>query len=287
MTTMVWHHATGTLSLDRPRIFGIVNVTPDSFSDGGRLQSVDDARRLIDRLIAEGADAIDIGGESTRPQGAVAVSAEDERRRVLPVLIAALADNPGLVISVDTVKSCVANECLDAGASIINDVSGFRLDTDMPAVCASSRAGVVLMHSRGDVADMATYAHATYGSDPVGEIVAELRSAVDVATRAGVTADRIVLDPGIGFAKRSEHSLAALRELRRVAELGHPVMVGVSRKRFIGELTGVELPAERVAGTVGANVAALERGARIFRVHDVTPNREALDVAWAIGSDRP
>src|SRR5262249_3342732 len=134
---------------------------------------------------------------------------------------------------------------------------------------------------------MATYAHASYGDDPVGEIVAELRAAADVATRAGIATDRVVLDPGIGFAKRSEHSLAALRELRRVAELGHPVMVGVSRKRFIGELTGVTAPAERVAGTVGANVAALERGARIFRVHDVKPNREALDVAWAIGTGRP
>jgi dihydropteroate synthase len=285
MTT--WHHATGTLSLDRPRIFGIVNVTPDSFSDGGRLQTVDDARRLVDRLIAEGADAIDVGGESTRPQGAVPVTVDEERRRVLPVIVAALADHPGVLVSVDTVKACIAKDCLDAGASVVNDVSGFRLDAEMPAVCASSGAGVVLMHSRGDVAGMATYAHATYGDDPVGEIVAELRAAADVATRAGIATDRVVLDPGIGFAKRSEHSLAALRELRRVVALGHPVMVGVSRKRFIGELTGVGTPAERVAGTVGANVAALERGALLFRVHDVKPNREALDVAWAIGTGRP
>jgi dihydropteroate synthase len=278
----LWHHATGTLSLDRPRIFGIVNVTPDSFSDGGRLASVDDARRHIERLIAEGADAIDVGGESTRPQGATPVSAEEELRRVVPVIAAALADHPGLLVSVDTVKATVAKECLAAGAAIVNDVSGFRLDDELPGVCAASQAGVVLMHSRGDVADMATFTHATYGDDAVGDIVRELRAGVDRASAAGVAAERIVLDPGIGFSKRSAQSLAALRELRRVLEIGHPVMVGVSRKRFIGELTGVSKPADRVAGTVGANVAALGRGARLFRVHDVKPNREALDVAWAI-----
>jgi dihydropteroate synthase len=280
--TMDWHHATGALSLEAPRIVGIVNVTPDSFSDGGRLPSVDDARRLVDRLLAEGADAIDVGGESTRPQGAVPVSAEEELRRVLPVIEAAAADHPGVLISVDTVKARVAQACLEAGASIVNDVSAFRLDPQMGAVCAAAHAGVVLMHSRGDVADMATFAHATYGHDPVGEIVAELRAAERVATAAGIAPERIVLDPGIGFSKRSEQSLAALRELHRLVVVGRPVMVGVSRKRFIGELTRVATAADRVAGTVGANVSALERGARLFRVHDVKPNREALDVAWAI-----
>jgi dihydropteroate synthase len=279
---MNWQHATGTLPLDCPRIFGIVNVTPDSFSDGGRVTGVDDARRLIDGLITDGADAIDIGGESTRPQGAVPVSADDELRRVIPVIVAAAADHPGLLISVDTVKARVAGECVDAGASIVNDVSGFRLDAAMPAVCASSGAGVVLMHSRGDVADMATFTYATYGDDPVGEIVGELRAAVARARGAGIAPERVVVDPGIGFSKRSVHSVASLRELHRVIELGFPVMVGVSRKRFIGELTDVSTPSDRVAGTVGANVAALDRGARLFRVHDVKPNREALDVAWAI-----
>jgi dihydropteroate synthase len=277
-----WHHATGTLSLEKPRIFGIVNVTPDSFSDGGRLATVDDARRLIDRLIADGADAIDVGGESTRPQGAKPVSADEELSRVVPVVLAAVADHPGVPISVDTVKAPVAAECLAAGASIVNDVSAFRLDPDMPRVCAAARAGVVLMHSRGDVADMATFAHATYGDDPMGEIARELGTAMSAARAAGIPDERIVLDPGIGFSKTSAHSLAALRELQRLVALGAPVMVGVSRKRFIGELTRVSTPADRVAGTVGANVAALERGARLFRVHDVRPNREALDVAWAI-----
>ena len=279
---MLWRHATGSLSLDRPRILGIVNVTPDSFSDGGRLASVDDARRLIDSLVAEGADVIDVGGESTRPQGATPVSIDDELRRVIPVIEAVVRDHPATPVSVDTVKAAVADRALDAGASIVNDVSGFRLDANMPEVCARRGAGVVLMHSRGDVADMATFAHATYGDDPVGEIVAELRSRADSAERAGCGRDRIVVDPGIGFAKRSEQSLAVLGQLRRVAALGYPVLVGVSRKRFIGELSGVAVPAERVAGTIAANVSALERGALLFRVHDVGVARQALDVAWAV-----
>ncbi len=237
--------------------------------------------------MADGADAVDVGGESTRPQGAVPVSVDEELRRVVPVIAAAVADHPGLLISVDTVKARVATECVAAGASIVNDVSAFRLDPEMPAVCARVGVGVVLMHSRGDVADMATFAHATYGDDPVSEIAGELCSAVERATTAGIPVERIVLDPGIGFSKRSAQSIAVLRELNRIAAIGRPVMVGVSRKRFIGELTGVTTPADRVAGTVGANVASLERGARLFRVHDVKPNREALDVAWAILGGRP
>jgi dihydropteroate synthase len=279
---MHWRHATGILALDKPRILGVVNVTPDSFSDGGRLASIDDARRLIDTLIADGADVIDIGGESTRPQGATPVTAADELRRVIPVIEASVRDHPETPVSVDTVKAVVAERSLDAGASIINDVSGFRLDAAMPLVCSRGGAGVVVMHSRGDVADMATFAHATYGHDPVAEIVGELRSCVAIAEGAAIAADRIVVDPGIGFAKRSEHSLAVLGQLGRVVEMGYPVLVGASRKRFIGEITGTATPADRLAGTIAANVASLERGARLFRVHDARPARQALDVAWAI-----
>jgi dihydropteroate synthase len=279
---MQWRHATGTLSLDRPRIFGIVNVTPDSFSDGGRLASLDDARRHVDYLVVEGADAIDIGGESTRPQGATPVDASEELRRVMPVLEAVRRDHPNVLVSVDTVKATVAREALAAGASFINDVSGFRLDASMARVAAESGAGVVLMHSRGDVADMATFTHATYGTDVVGDVLGELEARVRSATRSGVARQQIAIDPGIGFSKRAEHSLKMLAGLPRLAALGLPVFVGVSRKRFIGEITGVATPADRVNGTVGANVVALERGARIFRVHDVGPHREALDVAWAI-----
>jgi dihydropteroate synthase len=280
---MHWHHATGSLSLDRPRILGIVNVTPDSFSDGGRLRSLDDIRRHVDRLVAEGADVIDVGGESTRPQGASAVDEEEELRRVGPAIGAIRADHPDIPVSIDTVKSRVAAEALALGASIVNDVSGFRLDDAMAGVCVRAGAGVVLMHSRGDVADMATFAHAEYGDDVTGEVIGELQGCLERAARAGVTQDRIVLDPGIGFSKRGEQSLRVLNELPRLATLGYPLLVGVSRKRFIGQINDVAVAADRVAGTTGANVAALDRGARLFRVHDVKPAREALDVAWAIG----
>jgi dihydropteroate synthase len=279
---MLWRHATGTVALDRPRILAIVNVTPDSFSDGGMLATLDDARRHVDRLVAEGADVIDIGGESTRPQGATPVDVEEELNRVLPVIDAVRRDHPDLPISVDTVKARVATAALLAGASIVNDVSAFRLDAEMAATCAKSGAGVVLMHSRGDVATMATFEHASYGADVVGEVCAELSSSVEAALAAGVGRECIVIDPGIGFAKRGEHSLTVLSGLRRLTGLGYPVLVGASRKRFVGTIIGDSAPRDRVFGTVGANVAALERGARLFRVHDVKPNRDALDVAWAI-----
>lgn len=279
---MLWHHATGALSLDRPCIVGIVNVTPDSFSDGGRLRSLDEARLHVDCLIADGADVIDIGGESTRPQGAIAVDAGEELRRVLPVITAVVADHPEIPVSIDTVKARVADAAVAAGASIVNDVSGFRLDAEMPSVCARTGAGVVVMHSRGGVADMATFSHSEYASDVTGDVLRELQGRLDVAHAAGIEPGRIVVDPGIGFSKRPEHSLRVLGELSRLSSLGYPVLVGVSRKRFIGQLTGVDVPADRVAGTTGANVAALCGGAILFRVHDVKPARQALDVAWAI-----
>jgi dihydropteroate synthase len=281
---MFWLHATGTLSLDKPRILGIANVTPDSFSDGGRLRTVDDVRRHVDQMIRDGADVIDIGGESTRPQGAIPVDADEELRRVLPAIEAVRRDHPEIPISIDTVKARVAREALAAGAAIVNDVSGFRLDGQMARVCADGKAGVVLMHSRGTVADMATFVHASYGDDAVAEIIDELRGAVECAEAHGIGRERVVVDPGIGFAKRGEHSLAVLAGLRRFAALDRPVLVGVSRKRFIGEITGVAVASERAAGTAGANVAALERGARLFRVHDVRESRHALDVAWAVMS---
>ena len=278
----VWHARTKRIQLDRPFVLGILNVTPDSFSDGGRFVSVESALRHAERMVAEGAHGIDIGGESTRPQAATTVTEEDEIRRIVPVVAAvrdALSDLP---ISVDTTKGRVASAALDAGADIINDVSAFRLDPSMGEIAASNGAGVVLMHSRGGVTEMATYQHAHYGPDVVSDVIAELRSAVSTAKNAGIADASIVLDPGIGFAKRSAHSLEVLASLDRLVTLGYPVLVGVSRKRFVGELSGVKNATERVAGTVGANVAALLRGARLFRVHDVAPNREALAVAWGI-----
>ena len=277
-----WHVRGRVLSLERPRILGIVNVTPDSFSDGGSFFSADAAIAHAETLLAEGADVLDIGGESTRPQGATPVDAAEERRRVVPVVTALRRRHPDAFISVDTVKAEVAEAVLDAGADIINDVSGFRLDPRMGEISARHRAGVVLMHSRGGVSDMATFAHARYGDDVTGEVVSELGERMSAVLAAGVAPEAIVLDPGIGFSKRGEHSLAVLAELPRVVALGAPVLVGVSRKRFIGEVTGVTVPADRVEGTIGANVVALVRGARLFRVHDVRPSRRALDVAWAI-----
>jgi dihydropteroate synthase len=277
-----WHLRSLSLPLDRPRLLGIINVTPDSFSDGGKFFSGERAVEHGVRLVEEGADVLDVGGESTRPQGARPVEAEEELRRVLPVVRGLRARLPEVPISVDTVKSEVAAAVLDEGVEIINDVSAFRLDPASAEVCARAGAGVILMHSRGTVADMATYAHANYGSDVVGEVIVELCERVEVALAAGIAREQIALDPGIGFSKRSEHSLVVLGSLDRVAALGFPMVIGVSRKRFVGELSGASDPAERVEGTIGANVMALARGARIFRVHDVRAARRALDVAWGI-----
>ncbi|HEU5186033.1 MAG TPA: dihydropteroate synthase [Gemmatimonadaceae bacterium] len=281
-TPSSWSTGVGEVALDRPLVMGILNVTPDSFSDGGRFLSVDGAVACAEVMHAEGADIIDVGGESTRPQGATPVDVAEECRRVLPVIGEIRRRFPEVVVSVDTVKAEVAERALGEGAAIVNDVSALRLDSRMGEVCARARAGVVLMHSRGGVSDMATFAHAAYGDDVVGEVLGELMKQVRVAEEAGVARKAIVLDPGIGFSKRSEHSLAVLTGLPRIVDTGFPVLVGVSRKRFIGELTGVRKPAERVHGTIGANVMALVAGARIFRVHDVGAARQALDVAWAI-----
>jgi dihydropteroate synthase len=260
---------------------GILNVTPDSFSDGGRFFSPDAAVDHAIAMLDDGADIIDVGGESTRPQGAVAVAEQQELDRVLPVIQRLARARPDAVISVDTVKSGVARAALAAGAHAVNDVSGLRLDPAIGEVCAEMQAGLVVMHSRGTVSDMGTYAHAQYG-DVVKEVLNELSDRVQAARAAGVGNDYIAVDPGIGFAKKSEHSLAVLGALPRIVAWNLPVVIGVSRKRFIGEMSGVDAPAERLHGTLGANVAALALGARIFRVHDVRENREALDVAWQI-----
>lgn len=277
----VWAVRDGVLPLDRPRLLGIVNVTPDSFSDGGNFFSRDAAVAHAERLAAEGADVLDVGGESTRPQGAEPVSEAEELARVVPVVRELVRRLPQVPVSVDTVKAAVADAALAEGARIVNDVSGGRLDARMAAVCARHGAGFVLMHSRGTVHDMATYTYAEY-DDVVADVLAELEGRVVAARAAGVAAEAIVLDPGIGFSKRSAQSLAVLAGIPRLCSAGYPILVGASRKRFIGELTGVEVAAERVAGTVGAHVAALMLGARLFRVHDVRPARQALDVAWAV-----
>ena len=282
----------------RPNIFGILNVTPDSFSDGGNFFSTEMAIAQAGKMISEGADAIDIGGESTRP-GAKPIPAGEELKRVLPAIRGIRSRWSDVAISIDTVKAEVAKAALAAGASIVNDVSGMSLDPEMPRVCADAGCNVVLMHSRGTVADMASYENAVYGNDPVGEIVAELEESIQTAQRAGIHPGRIALDPGIGFSKRTGHSLAALVELPRIVALGYPVFVGASRKRVIEELIrytagsggssgGTTLAPQLISNddrdmtTVGVNVVAFFAGARVFRVHRVRANRLALDAAWAL-----
>jgi dihydropteroate synthase len=277
----IWRTARGPLPLDRPRIMGILNVTPDSFWDGGRYAGVESALRRAEVLLAEGADLLDVGGESTRP-GAEPVPAAEERDRVVPVVEAVLREWPDALLSVDTVKADVARAALGAGAAVVNDVSGLRLDDRLGAVTAAAGAGLVVMHSRGSVDQMARYEMAGYDDDPVEAVVEELAESLQRAFRAGVAEDAVVVDPGLGFSKRTADTVAVLRALDRIRALGRPVLLGPSRKRFIGELAGGVPAEERLPGTVAACVAGLAAGARIFRVHDVAPVRQALDVAEAI-----
>ncbi|CAN5778755.1 dihydropteroate synthase [soil metagenome] len=278
---LMWRTARAQVRLDRAVIVGILNVTTDSFWDGGHYLTVEAAVRRAESMLYEGADVLDVGGESTRP-GATPVSVADEIARVIPVISELVRRWPDAPVSVDTVKADVASAALDAGAAIINDVSGLRIDPALAGVAAAGDAGLILMHSRGSVDSMAGYELAVYGADPVGEVTAELAQAVERARAGGVSDAAIVVDPGLGFAKRTEHSIAVLAGLRRVAEAGYPVLVGPSRKRFIGEASG-GLPAEdRLEGTLAACVIALMNGARLFRVHDVAPVRRALDLALAV-----
>lgn len=277
----VWRTARGPLTLDRPRILGILNRTPDSFSDGGRFTDLDTALARAEAMLEAGADVIDVGGESTRP-GAEPVPVDEEIARVVPLVCEIVRRWPDALVSVDTVKAAVAQAALDEGAAIINDVAGLRLDPELGGVVARSGAGVVLMHSRGDVTQMARYATAVYGRDPVGDVVEELGEALERARGAGIADDAIVLDPGLGFSKRTEHSVAMIAHLDRIAALGFPVLLGPSRKRFVGELAGGLPVEERLEATIAVCVVGVLRGARLFRVHDVLPVRRALDTAHAI-----
>jgi len=276
----VWLTARGPISVAGPVLAGILNVTPDSFSDGGQFLDPSAALAHAARMIEDGADLLDIGGESTRPGRPEPVSAREEWRRIEPVLAGLAKEFPSVPVSVDTVKSEVARRALNAGAWAINDVSGLRLDPDIATACAAHGAGLVLMHSRGTVSDMATYDHATY-QDVAADVKRELAESVRIAEGRGVTRDRIVVDPGLGFAKRPEQNVDVLRRLDTLAELGLPIMVGPSRKRFLGHLTGRDV-GDRDQATAAACVAAFFRGARLFRVHAVGVVREALQVAHAV-----
>ena len=270
-----WAIRGAELSLQSPVIIGIVNVTPDSFSDGGHLPSVEAAIEHGARLAADGARLLDIGGESTRP-GAAAVPVKEEIARVVPV-IAGLAKRGLGPISVDTRKAEVARAALDAGAAVINDVSGLRFDAGLAAVAGDAQAGVILMHMRGTpdtMDDLAKYGHV------VAEVAAELGGMAERAERAGIARERIVVDPGFGFAKTATQNLRLLDELATIVALGYPVAVGVSRKRFLGAATGRPVEDRDRATAVGCALA-WERGARLFRVHDVALTREALALASA------
>jgi len=266
------------LRLDRPQVMGIVNVTPDSFSDGGAHDTTEAAVAHALKLVQEGADLLDIGGESTRP-GADEVALEEELRRVIPV-IERLAAQVAVPISVDTSKPDVMRAAVQAGAGMINDVYGLRRDGALDTA-ATLGVPVVLMHMQGEPRSM--QAAAQY-DDVVGEVHRFLAERIFAAEMAGIAKKHIVIDPGFGFGKDTPHNLQLLAQLDRFVELGVPVLAGLSRKRSIGQLTGRDAPADRVAGSVAAHLIAVQRGAAIVRVHDVAATVDALKIWNAVAA---
>ena len=266
------------LRLDVPRVMGIVNVTPDSFSDGGAHDTLDAAVAHGLQLAAEGAAILDIGGESTRP-GAEEVSVEEELRRVIPV-IERLAKETSLPISIDTSKPEVMRAAVVAGAGMINDVYGLRRDGALDAA-AELGVPVVLMHMLGDPRTMQA---APEYDDVVGEVHRFIAERIFAAEMAGIARKNIVVDPGFGFGKTTRHNLQLLVQLRRFTELGVPVLAGLSRKKSIGEITGREIPRDRVAGSVAAHLIAAQNGARLLRVHDAAATVDALKVWNAVAA---
>jgi dihydropteroate synthase len=267
-----------SLSLKRPLVMGVVNVTPDSFSDGGRYLEPALAVAHARQLAEEGADILDLGGESSRP-GAFPVSARDELGRVLPVLDA--LQDAGLPISIDTVKPEVMRAALERGASMVNDINALREPGGAEAVAATG-AAVCLMHMQGEPRTMQ---REPWYADVVAEVKAYLAERAAAAEASGIGRDRIVLDPGFGFGKSVAHNLALLRDLSSLAALGYPVMVGLSRKSTLGAITG-RSSGERMPASVAAALLAVQRGARIVRVHDVAATRDALAVLAAVNGDR-
>lgn len=271
-----WQTSRRRISLDRPLVMGILNVTPDSFSDGGHYLSADDALKRAEQMIADGVDIIDIGGESTRP-GSASVEPEAEVQRTLPV-VDAIAKRFDIPISIDTTKWLVARNAIDAGAEIINDISGLRWDTELADLAASTDAGLVLMHSRGDFESM-------HSEPPVADICAELRASltvsIETAEERGVRKEQIALDIGIGFGKTFEQNLELLAKLGSIVSefKSYPMLVGTSRKSFIGKILGDAPPSERLGGSLATALMAVQRGAKIVRVHDVKETVAALAVA--------
>jgi dihydropteroate synthase len=262
---------------NRTLVMGVLNVTPDSFSDGGDFFNSRDAVRRGIEMLREGADIIDIGGESTRP-GAKAVPAALELERIIPA-IRGIRKKTNAPISVDTRKSQVAELAIKAGADIVNDVSGLRFDNEMAAVVAKYKAGVILMHSKGDPETMQD---APSYRDVVKEVIKSLKASIAIARRAGIKQGAIALDPGIGFGKTVAHNLRILNSLDRICAIGQPVCIGTSRKSFIGKVLGSKRPEDRLAGTIASSVIAISKGASIVRVHDVKAMVQAARVADSI-----
>ena len=280
---MEWQTSHRTIALDRPLVMGILNVTPDSFSDGGRFLSIDDAVRQAEKMITDGADILDIGGESTRP-GSKAVDASEESRRIVPV-IESIARRFGVPISIDTTKSAVAAAAIDAGAEIINDISGLRFDDVIADVAARSGAGLVLMHSLGAFESMHSQPPV---DDIIGEVNTSLHASTDLARSRGVGDHKIVIDPGIGFGKTPEQNLELLSSLDKIAVEfeSFPILIGASRKSFIGKLLDDAPPDERLGGSIAAAVVAVWNGAKIVRVHDVKETVDAIKLASALDAAR-
>lgn len=273
---MHWLTTRYLIELDRPRVMGIVNVTPDSFSDGGFYSGPEAAIAHCERLVAEGADILDVGGESSRPL-AEPLPLEEERQRVLPVLKAALT--LGVPVSIDTCKPELMREALDLGVDVVNDIAALRLPGALDVVMAHPNCGVCLMHMRGTPRSMQDDPH--YG-DVVVEVGAFLRERADVVRSAGVNPARIVLDPGIGFGKSVAHNLALLARQSELLEFGYPLLLGWSRKSTLGQVTGRPV-ADRLVASVAAGLAAVQRGAKVLRVHDVGAMVDALKVWHAAG----
>ena len=264
---------------NKPLIMGILNVTPDSFSDGGNFTDVNTALRQVELMLAEGADIIDIGGESTRP-GSDPVSAEEQLRRVIPVIQAIrkqFADKA--VISIDTTLSPVAEAALAAGAGLINDVSAGQDDPAILALAAKTAVPIILMHKQGTPLTMQDE---PYYDDVIAEVTDFLKLRIDAALMAGINKNNILIDPGIGFGKRRQDNLDLLANLDKFVALGFPVLLGASRKRFMGAICNVSEPAELVTATAVTTALGVMAGVKLFRVHDVKENRQAADVAWAI-----
>lgn len=278
--TQEWHIAGRTLPIgDRTLVMGVLNVTPDSFSDGAQFLSMDKALAHAEQMIADGADIIDIGGESTRP-GADLISPEDELQRVLPI-IEELTKRTMIPLSVDTTKAVVARVALDAGAAIVNDISALRFDFHVADEAAKSGAGLVLMHSRGTPATMQRLPPV---ADVLEEVIRSLRSSIAMAELRGVKRDSIVIDPGIGFGKTQEQNLELIAKLNRLAGAfpAFPILIGTSRKSFIGRLLNNAPATDRLHGTMASITAAVLRGAHIVRVHDVKAAVETVRMADAI-----